>query len=298
MARYWASKGVFTSVGEDSRTVTLHVLSKACFGQSFAFEGHDERQPTSASASFRFSLLTVMENALLLMALTPRFFTNPWLPLPRAWRRLGKACDEFRSHMSHFYNRELRALKEGGRRKEDYTLMAALVRASQQKPEEKEEGEKQFANLTEAEIYGNMFVFAFAGHDTTAHLLTYAVYVPLRPPPTSPPPIKQTLTLHVNQLLPRRKPLHPDLARRRTPHRARRPPTLAMGLPRRLPAAAALPGRAVRDAARQDARVRGEVDGRPRAAARCRPDHCDAPPADAYYSELFVRAQACAVLGG
>ncbi|KAK4038604.1 cytochrome P450-like protein [Parachaetomium inaequale] len=176
MAQYWASRGVFTSVGEDSRTVTLHVLSKACFGQSFAFEGHDERRPASASASFRFSLLTVMENALLLMALTPRFFTNPWMPLPAAWRRLGKACDEFRSHMSYFYNREVRALKEGGRQKADYTLMAALVRASQQRPEGKEEGEDQFANLTEAEIYGNMFVFAFAGHDTTAHLLTYAVF--------------------------------------------------------------------------------------------------------------------------
>ncbi|KAK4157556.1 cytochrome P450 [Chaetomidium leptoderma] len=173
MARYWATKGVFTSVGEDSRTVTLDVLSKACFGQSFAFEGHDERLDTSPSASFRFSLLTVMENALLILALTPRFFTNPWLPLPAAWRKLGEACSTFRSHMVYFYNRELRALHEfkggGAQQKGDYTLMAALVRASQEK------GEDGFG-LTEDEIYGNMFVFSFAGHDTTAHLLTYAVF--------------------------------------------------------------------------------------------------------------------------
>ncbi|KAK3291995.1 cytochrome P450-like protein [Chaetomium fimeti] len=184
MARYWARKGVFTSTGEDSRTATLHILSKACFGQSFPFEGHDERQPTSPSASFRFSLLTVMENALLILALTPEFFTHPWLPLPAAWRRLGKACDEFQSHMRSFYQRELRALNEGGgSRKADYTLMAALVRGSQEKAEDKTEDDRRFANLTEAEIYGNMFVFAFAGHDTTAHLLTYAIIFLAANPP-------------------------------------------------------------------------------------------------------------------
>jgi cytochrome P450 len=30
--------------------------------------------------------------------------------------------------------------------------------------------------LTEAEIYGNMFVFNFAGHDTTAHSFTFAIF--------------------------------------------------------------------------------------------------------------------------
>lgn len=82
MARYWATKGVFTSVGEDSRTLSLHVLLKACLGLSFAFEGHDERLPASPSATFRYSLLTIMENALLILALGPRFFMSPWLPLP------------------------------------------------------------------------------------------------------------------------------------------------------------------------------------------------------------------------
>ncbi|KAL2151438.1 hypothetical protein VTH82DRAFT_6536 [Thermothelomyces myriococcoides] len=217
MARYWASKGSFTSVGEDSRTVTLHVLSKACFGQSFPFEGHDERAPTSPSARFRFSLLTVMENALLILALTPRFFTCPWLPLPPAWRRLGDACEEFKKYMASFYRNELRALREEEENgeskkttKRDYTLIGALVRESQgrlgknidesvqnwenqlQKDEKQKEEEENSLEgghygigtgkatpgrgMTEDEIYGNMFVFSFAGHDTTAHLLTYAIF--------------------------------------------------------------------------------------------------------------------------
>ncbi|KAL2016804.1 hypothetical protein VTK56DRAFT_2973 [Thermocarpiscus australiensis] len=167
MARYWASKGVFTSVGEDTRTVTLNVLSKACFGQSFAFEGYDEQLPTSSAASFRLSLLTVMENALLILALSPGFFASRWLPLPAAWRRIGEACDKFRGHMTYLYNRKLRALARGDLGG-DRTLMASLIRASQ--------GKEDGAGLTEAEIYGTMFVFSFAGHDTTAHLLTYAVF--------------------------------------------------------------------------------------------------------------------------
>ncbi|KAH8883485.1 cytochrome P450-like protein [Thozetella sp. PMI_491] len=167
MARYWDSKKVFTSVGEDARTVSLHVLTKACFGQSFEFEGHGERLTTTPSASFRFSLLTIMENALLILALGPRFFMNPWLPLPNTWKRLGEACAKFKGHMAYLYNQELRNLNEGHIRGEP-TLMASLIRASQKK--------NDAGGLTEAEIYGTMFVVSFAGHDTTAHLLTYAMF--------------------------------------------------------------------------------------------------------------------------
>ncbi|OTB18118.1 hypothetical protein K445DRAFT_308759 [Daldinia sp. EC12] len=167
MARYWASKDVFTSVGEDTRTASLHVLSRACFGQSFAFEGHDERSSTSPSASFRISLLTIMEAALLILALGPSFFMNPWLPLPHSWKIIGEACAKFKGHMTYLYNEKFRALREG-HLQEETTLMTALIRESQKKGDGK--------GLTEAEIYGTMFVVSFAGHDTTAHLLTYAMF--------------------------------------------------------------------------------------------------------------------------
>jgi cytochrome P450 len=36
MARYWASKKHFTSVGEDVRTFALNILCKTSFGQSYA----------------------------------------------------------------------------------------------------------------------------------------------------------------------------------------------------------------------------------------------------------------------
>ncbi|KAI1087191.1 cytochrome P450 [Rostrohypoxylon terebratum] len=166
MARYWAMKRTITSVGEDTRTVSLHILSKACFGQSFAFEGHDERSATSPAASFRFSLVTIMENALLILALGPGFFMNPWLPFP-SWRKLGEACSKFKRHMTYLYDQKLHALN-GGSAEWDSTLIASLVRASLKMEDGK--------CLAADEIYGTLFVVSFAGHDTTAHVLTYAIF--------------------------------------------------------------------------------------------------------------------------
>ncbi|KAL7628398.1 hypothetical protein AAE478_002600 [Parahypoxylon ruwenzoriense] len=176
MARYWATKRVVTSIEEDSRTVSLHVLTKACFGQSFAFEGHDERSVVSPAASFRFSLLTIMENALLILALGPGFFMSPWFPLPSSWRRLGEACAKFKGHMTYLYNQKLHALTAGPEER-DSTLIASLVRASQ-----KMEGGRC---LTADEIYGTLFVVSFAGHDTTAHVLTYAMHLLITSPSAS-----------------------------------------------------------------------------------------------------------------
>lgn len=172
MARYWASKRVFTTVGEDTRTLSLHVLCKACFGHSFQFEGHDDRDHNSPSATFRNTLLHIMENALLILALGPKFFIQPWLPLPGAWKKLGDACDHFRDHLTKLYAQKLHSLRNRPEEK-DSTLMASLIRASQT-------GEKGQI-LTESEIYGNLFVISFAGHDTTSHLITFAMYVALYP---------------------------------------------------------------------------------------------------------------------
>lgn len=50
-------------------------------------------------------------------------------------------------------------------------LMTSLVHASQV---ESKEGTSQ-GGLTEQEIYGNIFVFNFAGHDTTANTLAFSI---------------------------------------------------------------------------------------------------------------------------
>ncbi|KAI0146164.1 cytochrome P450 [Xylariaceae sp. FL1272] len=150
MLEYWTSKSAVDSVAHDTRTLSLHVLSRAGFGKSFKFEGHDQRSESSPSSSYKNSLQTILENCVLIMVLGPKFLEHSrWLP--NHLNKLREACSAFQ-HM------------------EDRNLMTSLVRASQG------EAESGGPGLTEAEIYGNMFVFNFAGHDTTAHTFTFAIY--------------------------------------------------------------------------------------------------------------------------
>lgn len=75
----------------------------------------------------------------------------------------------FQTHMTTMYEEQKRAFS-AGEEGLDNNLMALLVRASQEVANEESGG------LTESEIYGNMFTFNFAGHDTTAHSSTFALY--------------------------------------------------------------------------------------------------------------------------
>lgn len=169
MLQYWAKKQSITSSADDLRTLSLHVLTGAGFGKYFKFEGHDERGST-ASANYKNSLQTILENCILIMALGPKALAaaRPWLP--KTWKLgvLAETCAEFQVYMTEMYEEEKAKLVRpdvGSVR----TLMSSLVSASQAEA-------KTGTGLTESEIYGNMFMLNFAGHDTTAHTFTFAIH--------------------------------------------------------------------------------------------------------------------------
>ncbi|CAJ2511938.1 Uu.00g075630.m01.CDS01 [Anthostomella pinea] len=162
MLRYWTTKTSIRSAAQDLRTLSLHVLSRAGFGKSFKFQGHDDRQASvSPSVNYKEPLQTILENCVLILALGSDFLANSWLP--RKLRTVHEAWAYFRTYMTNLYEDEKRAITT------DANLMTLLVRASQNE-------EKTSSGLTEAEIYGNMFAFNFAGHDTTANTFTFALY--------------------------------------------------------------------------------------------------------------------------
>lgn len=72
--------------------------------------------------------------------------------------------------MTSVYEEEKRSVADGNKRSSN--LMTSLVRASANA--ERSDGNHQ-GGLTEWEIYGNIFVFNFAGHDTTANSLAFAI---------------------------------------------------------------------------------------------------------------------------
>ncbi|KAF3055565.1 Cytochrome P450 3A13 [Daldinia childiae] len=172
MLRYWSSKTCVKSGAEDIRTLTLNVLARAGFGKSFKFRGHEEERPVDEirSMSYRVSLGLILENLIVILALGPKTLASLaryWLP--SKLRTVNEAVVSFQKHMTTMYEEQKRAFA-AGEENSDNNLMTLLVRASQ------EAASDQSGGLTESEIYGNMFTFNFAGHDTTAHSSTFALY--------------------------------------------------------------------------------------------------------------------------
>lgn len=185
MLGYWSVMSSVASIADDTRTLTLNVMARAGFGQSFKFQGSDNKETAtfldkqSLQFSYRDSLQIILENCIIIMALGPPFFAKSWLPAN--FRRIHKACTSFKAHMATVYEEAKHALvanPDGKQHQKQGNLMASLVRASQGAAAEatiKVSGPYN-GGLTESEIFGNMFVFNFAGHDTTAHTFTFAIY--------------------------------------------------------------------------------------------------------------------------
>lgn len=170
MLKYWSSKSSVVHSDRDLRTLSLHVLSRAVFGTSFPFEGDDEKKAIRADQpmDYREAIGIILEHCILLVILGPKLLAKLskfWLP--KNLQVLNHACDTFHTYMVNLYDttKQLHAKGEPI----DSNLMTMLVQASQ------DEGAK--GGLTESEIYGNMFVVNFAGHDTTAHTFTFATYL-------------------------------------------------------------------------------------------------------------------------
>ncbi|KAK9799861.1 putative Cytochrome P450 [Seiridium cardinale] len=172
MLRYWSSKTSIKSSADDIRTLTLNVLARAGFGMSFKFRGHEEETSNDEirSMGYRESLGIILENCIVILALGPKtlaFLARYWLP--SKLKTVNEAVVSFQTHMTNMYEEQKHAFA-AGEKNSDNNLMALLVRASQ------EAANEQSGGLTESEIYGNMFTFNFAGHDTTAHSSTFALH--------------------------------------------------------------------------------------------------------------------------
>lgn len=175
MIRYWSSKPSINSVADDTRTVSLHVMSGAAFGKSYVFRGSKEINSSTEEdlSSYGEALRLILDRCIPLVVLGRKNLSKPWLP--KSFKELYQATLVFQDHMTKVYEDEKQAIIRG--EKQEHNLMTSLVRASQADFNQKEDsytGSYQ-EGLTEEEIYGNMFVFNFAGHDATANSLALGI---------------------------------------------------------------------------------------------------------------------------
>jgi cytochrome P450 len=121
--------------------------------------------------SFEVALQTVIAKfvAVILTSIIPvssEFLLNL---LPEKVTSIKFAAAEFRRNLREIIEEERTFLKTKTNQRDN--LMSALVHASDL---EGTQGDRK-KPLTEEEIYGNLFIYSFAGHDTTANTMTYTV---------------------------------------------------------------------------------------------------------------------------
>ncbi|KAF4626589.1 hypothetical protein G7Y89_g11573 [Cudoniella acicularis] len=169
---YWRSpKSTGRTTAKDTRTLALDVLAYVAFQKSYPFASSDSPAlATAESLSYRDSLAIILENALITMVLPESALSFPLSPA--SWKRIGSAIRSFRRYMAKQVKDERQLMDS--RSPGTGNLVSNLVRASGEISEQYNQ-EKSIKPLTDAEIFGNIFVFNFAGHDTTAISLAYGV---------------------------------------------------------------------------------------------------------------------------
>lgn len=171
MLKSWVAAGDtgITSTHEDTKTLALHVLTSAGFGRNYDFQGSVSTVPAGHSMSFEKALQTVLTKFLAVIV-TASLLTNLQhllLFLPKTSVQL--ATEEFKLYLSEMVEEERASTKKKTMTNDN--LMSALVRASDLR---ETQGDGRYT-LSDDEIYGNLFIYSFAGHDTTASALSYAL---------------------------------------------------------------------------------------------------------------------------
>ncbi|KAI1821853.1 putative cytochrome P450 [Xylaria intraflava] len=168
-----ASTDGIASYQKDTRALSLNVLAASGFGKTYDFRGSAEPQFDEVG-SYRDSLQTVLDNIILLM-LVP---FNVLRMLPGSWSRIGNAGISFQKHMVKMLEEETSALAQG--KPGSGGIMSSFVRAADiYRDEMTAESDTKAARkgLSVEEIFGNLFVINFAGHDTTANTLAFGMII-------------------------------------------------------------------------------------------------------------------------
>ncbi len=176
MLEAWTSSGEpqVSDFAKDTRTLSLNVLAATGFQHSYKFRSSSSQPGTDEVGSYRDALQTVLDNAITLMVVSPRLLQLPLLP--GSWTRIGKAAAEFRQYMVHMLDEETFLLRQG--KMGTGSLMTSFVRALDTRQEEESAANSNKGppkGMTIDEIFGNIFVINFAGHDTTANTLAFSM---------------------------------------------------------------------------------------------------------------------------
>ncbi|KAK5453338.1 hypothetical protein LTS15_006523 [Exophiala xenobiotica] len=177
MLDVWTNRDTVRSTQPDVHALALNVLCGAGFGAHSGFV--DTTLPSTDSNTcqklgYRESLRMLLANIvqLVFLALMKRGGFPDWL-LFGSMKKLAVAYEEFRAYMSEMLAREKSAFEQGDVSR--HNLLSEMVRAMEGSGPTSTAAGGGGGGLTDEEVYGNLFIYNLAGHDTTAATLHFAL---------------------------------------------------------------------------------------------------------------------------
>ena len=169
MAQSWADQGKMGTMETvpDTATIALHVLTSVGFGLSYPFHGGLRDLPDGHTMTYRDALSLCLRNTITFSILSRKTLSRSFLP--KTLRTLGLAIKEFQTYMEEMLSNQRAGVEVNEH--ESPNLMSALVRASEEARRAQNDSDPRRLGLSDDEIFGNIFMFNLAGHETTANTL-------------------------------------------------------------------------------------------------------------------------------
>lgn len=190
----WSGKGAagFNTTAVDTVAVSLNILATAALGESWDFvpvgadsDSEEKNAPGDGdgqAASYRESL-HVLLSSIRTLVVTPKWvYRLPGWCIPSGYlSRFVETRRVFGRHMEEMVRQRKADIANGNLRTDDSTFLSALVLKSEEVRREEESGKGGGmgikASLSNDELYGNLFTYNLAGHETTANSLSFSIYL-------------------------------------------------------------------------------------------------------------------------
>lgn len=194
MAPSWVNQGKMGTMETvpDTATVALHVLTSVGFGVSYPFHGGVRDIPAGHIMTYKDALALCLRNIITFSIFSRKTLSRSFLP--KKLRTLGLAAKEFQTYMEEMLSNQRAGV--GEREKESPNLMSALIRASEEARRTQDEPVSRHLGLSDEEIFGNIFMFNLAGHESTANTIAASLMLL-----AAHPEYQEWLTEEIHQVL-------------------------------------------------------------------------------------------------
>ncbi|KAK1948905.1 cytochrome P450 [Colletotrichum sublineola] len=176
MAQYYSSvsQGRIIDTVEDIRELYLHVFTRVCYGVKYDFKQPAHTTiPAGHSRSYKDCLHSGIKG-ILMLRLVPWWMMG--MPgMPGKIRTFRQAILELQQYLDEMISSCQEKIAQGQVERDSENLLSFMVKRSK----ESQDPSKAIADnyLSESEIRGNLFTYARGGHESSAHTLTFMIYL-------------------------------------------------------------------------------------------------------------------------